>query len=116
MVSDRGVGKDFESGQADAFAKCKIFSEVPVAASILFDQGLKPRCHCFAEHGVAIRNVGHSTHPRVLVCLSAKEKLRVRALLPFSTASESPKLCATSKAKLNRRQQLAGLVASAIAT
>jgi hypothetical protein len=65
LESNRCVSKDFVSGLADAFAKRKIFAEVPVAASVVFDHGLKPRCHSFPEHGVTDWQIEFALHVQI---------------------------------------------------
>ena len=65
LESDRCIGKDFVPSLADAFAKGEVFSEVPVATSVIFHQGLKPRCHSFTEHGVADWKIELALHVQI---------------------------------------------------
>ena len=107
LESDRCVSKDFVSGQADAFAKGEIFAKVPVATSVVFHQGLKPRCHSFTEHGVADWQIKFALH--VQIHLSSDKKKSSGGVHDFqktTTAAELDLACA--------RKELASEFSSAL--
>ncbi len=107
LESNRCVGKNFVSRQADAFAEGETFAEVPVATSVVFHHGLKPRGHSFTEHGVADWQIELALH--VQIHLPPDEEKSSGSEHDFqktTTASELDLACT--------RKELAGEFSSAL--